>query len=162
MTGTTPRTARALACVAACMLLAAALTAHASASEEANSVGRGFGFVYDPAREVTLVGTVKEFVTHHIAGSPMGLHVLISTSGKTVDAHVGPVFSKQVRETLHVGELVQVVGVHEKVHGKDVLLVRQLIYGGRQVMVRNERGFLVSTGSHPQVHQGTASNGGVR
>ena len=148
MTGTTQRTARALACVAACMLLAA-LPAHASASEEATSAGRGFGFVYDPAREVTLVGTVKEFDTHHIAGSPMGLHVLISTSGKTVDTHIGPVFSKQIRETLHVGELVQVVGVHETVHGKDVLLVRQLIYGGRQVTVRNERGFSVALGFPP-------------
>lgn len=161
MTGTTHRTARALACVAACMLFAA-LSAHASASEDATSAGRGLGFVYDPAREVTLVGTVKEFVTHHIAGSPMGLHVLISTSGQTVDAHTGLVFSKEIQQTLHVGELVQVVGVHEKVHGKDVLLVRQLIYGGRQVSVRNERGFLVGTGSHPQVHQGTAANGGVR
>jgi len=161
MTGTTHRTARALACVAACMLLAA-LSAHASASEEATSAGRGLGFVYEPAREVTLVGTLKEFVTHHVAGSPTGLHVLISTSGQTVDAHIGSVLSKQIRESLHVGELVQVVGVHEKVHGKDLLLVRQLIYGGRQVTVRNERGFLVSTGSQPQVLKGTAPSGGVR
>lgn len=161
MTRTTHRTARALACVAACMLLAA-LSAHASAPEEATSAGRGFGFIYDPAREVTLVGTVKEFVTHHIAGSPTGLHVVISISGQTVDAHIGTVFSKQIQETLHIGESVQVVGVHEKVHSKDVLLVRQLIYGGRQVNVRNERGFLVGTGSHPQVYQGAAANGGVR
>jgi len=157
MTGTTHRSARPLACVAACMLIAI-LSAHAFASEEATSTGRGLGFVYDPAREVTIVGTVKEFVTHHIAGSPMGLHALISTSGQTVDAHIGPVLSKQIQESLHVGELVQVVGVHEKVHGKDVLLVRQLIYGGHQVMVRNERGFLVGTASHPEVLQG----GGVR
>jgi len=157
MSGTTHRSARALACVAACMLIAI-LSAHAFASEEATSTGRGLGFVYDPAREVTIVGTVKEFVTHHIAGSPMGLHALISTSGQTVDAHIGPVLSKQIQESLHVGELVQVVGVHEKVHGKDVLLVRQLIYGGHQVTVRNERGFLVGTASHPEVLQG----GGVR
>lgn len=161
MTGSTHKTARALACVAACMLLAA-LSAHAFASEGATSAGQGLGFVYDPAREVTLVGTVKEFVTHHIAGSPLGLHVLISTSGQTVDGHIGPLLSKQIQETLHVGELVQVVGVHEKVHGKDVLLVRQLIYGGRQVIVRNERGFLMGTDSRPEVHNGTAANGGVR
>jgi hypothetical protein len=160
MTGTTHRTARAFACVA-CMLLAV-LSAHASASEEPTSVSRGFGFVYDPAREVTLVGTVKEFVTLHIPGSPLGLHVLISTSGKTIDAHIGPVLSKQIQETLHVGELVQVIGVHENVHGKDVLLARQLIYGGRQVTVRNERGFLVRTDSHPEVRNSTAANGGVQ
>jgi len=161
MTRTSHRAVRALACVAACMFLAV-LSAHASASKEPSAVGRGFGFVYDPAREVTLVGTVQEFVTHHVAGSPMGLHVLISTSGKTVDAHIGSVLSKQVRETLQVGELVQVIGVHENVHGKDVLLARQLIYSGRQVTVRNERGFFVRTASHPEVHYGKAANGGVR
>jgi hypothetical protein len=147
--------------MAACIFLAV-LSASASVSKESSSTGRGFGFIYDPAREVTLVGTVQEFVTQHIAGSPMGLHVLISTSGKTVDAHIGPVLSKQVQETLHVGELVQVVGVHQEVHGKDVLLARQLVYGGRQVMVRNERGFLVHPASHPEVHYGPAANGGVR
>lgn len=161
MTGTTRRTIRALACVAVCMFLAA-LSAHASTSEEATSAGRGFGFVYDTAHEVTLIGTVKEFVTHHVAGSPLGLHILISTSGKTIDTHIGPLLSKQIQETLHVGELVQVIGVHENVNGKDVLLARQLTYGGRQVMVRNERGFLVRTDSHPEVHNGTAANGGVR
>ncbi len=161
MTGTTHKTVRALAYVAVCMLLAT-LSAHASASEEATAPGRGVGFVYDPAREVTLVGTVKEIVTHHIARSPIGLHLSIFTSGQTVDAHLGSVFSKQIQETLHVGESVQVVGVHEKVHGKDVLLVRQLVYGGRQVTVRNERGFLVGTGSRPEVHEGTAANGGAR
>jgi len=160
MTPTTHRTARALACMAACIFLAIP-SASASVSAESSSAGRGFGFIYDPAREVTLVGTVQEFVTKHSAGSPMGLHVLISTSGKTVDAHIGPVLSKQLQQTLHVGELVQVVGVHQKIHGKDVLLARQLVYGGRQVMVRNERGFLVRPASHPEVHYGPA-NGGVR
>jgi hypothetical protein len=146
--------------MAACMFLAVS-SANASASKDP-SAARGFAFVYDPAREVTLVGTVQAFVTQHIAGSPMGLHVLISTSGKTVDAHIGPVLSKQLQETLHVGELVQVVGVRENVHGKNVLLARQLIYGGRQVTVRNERGFLVRPASHPKVHYGKAANGGVR
>jgi len=160
MIPTNHRTARALACMAACMFLAVS-SANASASKDP-SAARGFGFVYDPAREVTLVGTVQEFVTKHSAGSPMGLHVLISTSGKTVDAHIGPVLSRQLQETLHVGELVQVVGVRENVHGKNVLLARQLIYGGRQVTVRNERGFLVHPASHPEVHYGKAANGGVR
>jgi hypothetical protein len=161
MIPTNHRTAHVLACMAACIFLAVS-SANASASKDPSSAARGFGFVYDPAREVTLVGTVQEFVTHHIAGSPMGLHVMISSSGQTVDAHIGSVFAKQIQESLHAGELVQVIGVHERVHGKDVLLVRQLIYGGRQVTVRNERGFLVGTGSRPEVHQGAGANGGVR
>jgi hypothetical protein len=161
MTRTTHRTTRALACVAACVFLAV-LSAHTAASEESSSAGRGFGFVYDPTREVALVGTVQEFVTKHVAGSPVGLHVLVSTSGKTIDAHIGPLLSKQVRGTLQVGELVQIVGVRENVHGKSFLLARQLIYGGRQVTVRNERGFFVRPASHPEVLHGTAGNGGVR
>lgn len=158
MTATTHRTTHALTCMAACIFLAVL----SASAKESSSAGQGFGFVYDSTREVTLVGTVQEFVTKHSASSPMGLHVLISISGNTVDAHIGPMLSKQLQETLHVGELVQVVGVHQKVHGKDVLLARQLIYGGRQVTVRNQRGFLVGSGSRPEVHQGAAANGGVR
>jgi hypothetical protein len=62
MARTTHRTARALAYGAACMLLAVL-----SAQVSATSVGRGLGFFYDPAKEVTLVGTVKQIVPRSAA-----------------------------------------------------------------------------------------------
>jgi len=149
MTPTIHRTAHALACMAACTILAV-LSVSASVSNKSSSAGRGLGFFYDPAKEVALVGTVKQIVPRSATG-PMGLHVIVSVQGETVDAHIGPYLSKQIQETLHAGELIQLVGVHEYVGGKDFLLARQLVYGGRQVTVRSERGFLVGTASQRKV-----------
>ena len=130
---TSTRTAHAFACLAACMLLVAA--AQANAPRPAN-------LAYDRAHEITVVGTVAQIVTHPAHGSPMGMHILISSSGKEVDAHVGPFLSKANRDALKPGQLVQIVGVNKNIRGKNFLLARQLVFNGRQVTVRNERGFL--------------------
>jgi hypothetical protein len=134
---TRPRTARMFACVAACLLVVA-VAAQATAFKESGTPAKGFGFAYDPAKEITVVGTLTEIVTHPKPGSPMGMHLLISSSGKTV----GPFLSKENREALKAGQLVQITGVNETVHGKNILLARQLTFNGRQVNIRNERGFL--------------------
>ncbi len=156
------RTARRLAWVAALMLFAVA-AAQASNVVEHASVGKGLGFAYDPAREVKLVGTVQELVTHPTRGNAAGLHLLVSASGKVVDAHLGPFISKENQHALRVGETVQIIGVNEEVHGKSVLLARQLVFGGREVTVRNERGFLVRPASHHKISNGkTAEKGGVQ
>jgi hypothetical protein len=141
MTRTQTRTTPAFACLAACILVVA-VAAQATASTP-SSVGKGFGFAYNPAHEITVVGTVQEVVSHPAPGGPFGMHLLIATSGKVVDAHIGPFLSKENREALKPGQLVQITGVNEQLHGKTVLLARQLIFSGRQVTIRNERGFLV-------------------
>jgi hypothetical protein len=133
---------RTLAWVAAVMLLLAA-AALATNVAEPRSAGQGLGFPYDQSREITLTGTLQQLVTHPAKGTPMGLHLLVSTDGNVVDAHVGPYLSKANQEALRVGQPIQIVGVNENVHGKNVLLARQLVYGGRQVNVRNERGLLL-------------------
>lgn len=97
---------------------------------------------FDPANEVSVTGTVERFESHS-EGGPLGLHLLITASGSTVDAHLGRYFSKDNQEALQAGEPVQIVGVNENVHGRTVLLARQVIFGGRVVTVRNERGFII-------------------
>jgi len=149
MTRTTHRAARVLAYVAACMFLAVLFT-QASASKETSSGGRGLGFFYDPTKEVTLTGAVKQIVPRSSTGLT-GLHVLVSVQGETIDAHIGPYLSKQIQQTLHVGDLIQLIGVHESVRGKGFLLARQLVYSGRQVTVRSERGLLIRTASQRAV-----------
>ncbi|MGA2100801.1 MAG: hypothetical protein ABSG34_06830, partial [Candidatus Sulfotelmatobacter sp.] len=46
--------------------------------------------IYDSAHEVTINGTVQTVVAKHVAGSPAGMHLLVSGAQGTVDAHVGP------------------------------------------------------------------------
>jgi hypothetical protein len=105
--------------------------------------GRGFGPVYDAAHETTLNGTIQEVVTKHVLGSPAGMHLLVAGPEGVVDAHVGSFLTKDTREALHMGLPIQIVGAMEQLHGKQYLLARQLIFGGRTVAVRNEHGFLV-------------------
>jgi hypothetical protein len=104
---------------------------------------RAVGPVYDAAHEITLNGTIQEVVTKRVAGSPVGMHLLVAGPEGVVDAHVGPYLTKDTQEALHAGLPVQIVGAVEQLHGKSILLARQLIFGGRTVTVRNENGFLV-------------------
>jgi hypothetical protein len=104
---------------------------------------RAVGPVYDAAHEITLNGTIQEVVTKRVAGSPVGMHLLVAGPEGVVDAHVGPYLTKDTQEALHAGLPVQIVGAVEQLQGKSILLARQLIFGGRTVTVRNENGFLV-------------------
>jgi hypothetical protein len=141
-------------CLAVCFLVTPAAAAPQS------SIGQGFGITYDRSQEVALIATFQGFDTHPAPGSPVGLHLLISASGNTIDAHLGPYLSKENLAVLHSGQLVQVIGVNRQVHGKTMLLARRLIFNGRQVDIRNERGFLIRSDLAP--HQKTILSGGGR
>ncbi|MGB9233412.1 MAG: hypothetical protein WCC04_03300, partial [Terriglobales bacterium] len=91
----TSKAARAFVWLVAAMLLA--LAAQATTPPQSSSAGPYSGIAYDQANEVTVIGTVVQF-SHPAAGGPAGLHLLISASGKTVDDHLGPFFSKQNQE----------------------------------------------------------------
>ncbi len=144
-------------------LLFATAIVHATNPAPATT-GGGLGFPYDPAQEVVFVGTMQGFVAHPVLGSPAGLQLLISSAGKLVNVHVGPYFSKQNQQALQAGQLVQVTGVQERVHGKNLFLAREVVFQGRLVTVRNHRGFLVrNLGPSPRFHASTGSvNGGTR
>jgi hypothetical protein len=130
--------------------------------------GRGFGTGYDVAHESTITGTIQEVVSKRTVGSPLGTHLLIAGPRGTVDAHVGPYLTKDLQEALHFGTPVQVVGAMETLHGKQILLARQLIFGGRLVTIRSPHGFLVgahvrrATSSKSENTAGIESNGGSR
>jgi len=123
---------------------------------------------YDKAHEITLNGTVNELVTSPGPGSPAGLHVLVNAPEGMVDTHLGPYMTKQTQEVLKAGTPVQIVGAFEKVHGKEYLLARQVIFSGRLVTVRNLSGFLKQGQSERASRRRgagafrTAGNGGAR
>jgi hypothetical protein len=129
----------------------------------------GFAAPYDAAHEITIAGNVQEVVTKHVAGSPVGMHLLIDGQHGTVDAHLGPYLTKETQEALHLGTPVQVVGAMTTLHGKRILLARQLIFGGRTITIRSPHGFLVQdhakrrvVSSEREKTENTSSNGGSR
>jgi hypothetical protein len=98
---------------------------------------------YDKAHELTLNGTVQELIDQSVPGAPIGLHLLVAGPQGTTDVHIGPYLSKDTQAALHAGIPVQIIGAMVTLHGKDYLLARQLIFSGRQVVVRTENGFLL-------------------
>jgi hypothetical protein len=122
---------------------------------------------YDRAHEITINGTIEKLVSHSAPGSPVGLHLFLTTSQGAVDAHVGPYLTKDVQKQLTAGTTVQIVGAKETVHGKSYMLVRQLIFGGRLINVRTTNGFLMSSEAPRPVRarapeKGEQANGGAR
>jgi len=113
--------------------------------------GRGFGPAYDAAHEITLNGTVQQVITKHTKGSPAGMHLMVAGPGGLVDAHVGPFLSKEMKDALHMGTPVQIVGANVSLHGKTYLYARLLSVGGSTVTVRSKHGALAhqhSTSQH--------------
>jgi hypothetical protein len=126
-------------------ILLAFLTLPVSAQPVGESqVARGPIATYNAAHEVTISGTVQQVVTKHAVGSPAGMHLLVSGAQGLVDAHVGPHLTKSMKEALHMGLPLEIVGAMTTVRGKQFLLARQLVYGGQTVTVRNSRGFLLT------------------
>lgn len=124
------------------LLLSSAIPLGAQPVNQPHSV-RGSIAQFDAAHEVTINGTVQQVTTKRTVGSPAGMHLLVSGAQGLVDAHVGSYLSKNMKEALHTGLPIQIVGAMETVRGKQYLLARQLNYGGQTVTVRNNNGFLL-------------------
>ena len=159
--------ARALAAILPAVLMLAIPLGAQTATE--SHPAPGFGAPYDAAHEVTFNGTVQEVVTKHTVGSPIGMHLIVTGTQGAVDAHVGYRISANVREALHQGLPIQIVGVMETLNGKQFLMARLLMFGGQTVTVRTKTGFLVgpvgpARANDPRAQQAAArmANGGAQ
>jgi hypothetical protein len=125
---------------------------------------QGFGVTYDRAHEITLNGNVHQVVTRHVVGTPAGMHLLVAGPEGLVDAHVGPFLGKEIKEALHTGTPVQIVGAMATLNGRNYLLARVLTVGGTTIAVRSENGFLRRSQLTPRQHSATErkSTGGAR
>jgi hypothetical protein len=97
--------------------------------------------------EITMLGTVRQVVSEHVAGSPAGVHVLIDGPLGSFDASLGSSLTGDVMQALSDGGAVQIIGAVRSVNGKDYLMARQLKVGDHVVTIRNSNGFLVHTPS---------------
>jgi hypothetical protein len=142
---------------ALCLLFAVPSGAQTAESRPAHNALR----VYDTAHEVTINGNVEKVLASR-AGGPAGMHLLVSGAHGTVDAHVGPYLSKSAKAALHAGLPVQLVGAMATARDGQVLLVRQLMYGGQTVNIRNSSGFLLRPQSSAKNDPFAARNGGAQ
>jgi len=136
------------------MALMFAVLAVPLGAQPADSRGQTSIFAYDKVHEIMLNGTVQEIVTVPAKGSPAGLHVLVSGPSGTVDAHLGPYVTKEIKQALKTGTPVEIVGAIEKVQGNEYLLARQLTFRGRQITLRSTDGLLLRM-QNRSGHRGT-------
>jgi len=121
---------------------------------------------YDISKEVTISGTVASvlnpvgsYVGAHSKPAPgtvWGSHLLIDTVSGKVDASLGR-WAMVGKHALSVtpGQQVEVTGVMQTIHEKEVLIVRTVKVNGKAFNVRNEHGISIS----PQARELAARRG---
>jgi hypothetical protein len=107
---------------------------------------KGMGMMmpnYDPAKEVTVTGTVEEVVQQPAQGRmPMGgVHLMLKTADKTVEVHVGPnFFLNEKKVTFAKGDQVQVIGAEFEQNGTKGIIAREIKRGDTTLTLRDEKG----------------------
>jgi len=149
------------------LLLLAAFAIPPSAHSQAVSKGNEFSTAYDRAHETTLTGVIQAISIGREAGSPAGMRLSIIGSQGAIETHLGPYLNKETQAALQAGTAVQVTGAMGNSQGKQVLLARQIVFSGRVLDVRNDKGFLIRPqASHERPAQsrkpGAEENGGSR
>jgi hypothetical protein len=93
--------------------------------------------------EITALGTIRQVVSDHVAGSPAGLHILIDGPLGSFDVSLGSYLPSETQQALSAGEPVRITGVVHSANGKDYLFARLLKVAGQDITIRNGNGFLV-------------------
>ena len=96
-----------------------------------------------PANDITMSGAVQQLITAHKADTPVGLQLVVDGPQGSFTASLGPNLSREVQQSLSEGAPVQISGQMQTINGQQYLLARKLTIEGKQVVVRNENGFLV-------------------
>lgn len=123
-------------------LLAMALAGSAGGQTAVRARGAAAAPKYEPAKEVTIDGTVASVVTKSTPGQLVGAHAILTTASGTVDAHLGNYATRGANPlVLAVGEQVKMVGVMVTIGGRPVLLVRTAQTGRGLYTIRNAHGF---------------------
>ena len=75
--------------------------------------------------EIKVVGTLQQVVSDPASGRPQGLHLIVASPQGIFDVSAGPYLAKDVKDSLAVGQPVQVNGVLRTLAGQAYLLARE-------------------------------------
>ena len=131
-----------------CLVLLSMLTLTAAQAQQpgapsTSSTRFGSSGLNTPAKDITMAGTVQQLITAHKADTPVGLQLVVDGPQGSFTASLGPNLSREVQQSLSEGAPVQISGQMQTINGQQYLLARKLTIEGKQVVVRNENGFLV-------------------
>ncbi len=116
---------------------------------------------YDPARELTWVGTVEAFAASADA-PPLGARVSVRTGNGIVDVHLGDARLLSANHlTLQSGDSVRIVG-ESVAYGNGTQFVARIVQKGTQVLaVRSVRGMPLSYMAPRQGEQAKSQGGAL-
>jgi hypothetical protein len=112
--------------------------------------------------DIALTAMIEQVVPDHAPGTPAGLYLKLGTPQGTLQVSVGPYLPQDVQQALTSGKTVQVTGKIQNIRGQNFLLARQLVIEGRQVVIRNDEGFLVRPRTRARAHSQSLQNGDLQ
>lgn len=113
--------------------------------------------VYNPAREVSVQGTVIGY-TANTSAPPHGPHVILQTSSGVLDVHLGNAALLDTNNiTLNQGDAVRVIGENVTFGGGMQFVARLIQKGNQAVLLRSAGGFPL----RPTLNSGANKDGGV-
>lgn len=96
---------------------------------------------YDPAKEVTIKGTIDDMSEMTMGKGEVGIHLMVKTATETIEARLCPSgFLKDMDASFAKGDQIQVTGSKVKVDDKDVILVREVVKGNNTLTLRDKTG----------------------
>jgi hypothetical protein len=97
---------------------------------------------YNPANEMTAVGTVQEVQEFYCpVTDDRGTHVVLKTDRGEILVHVAiSRFMRDHKFTINPGERLQVAGAKIRFHGKEGMIAREIIRGDEVFTLRNTAG----------------------
>jgi|SRR5271170_1054996 len=117
---------------------------------------------YDPAKEVTMAGTIHEVVTKPDPCSILGAHLMVSTAAGIIDAQIGSFVLRGPQAFSPVaGQFINLVGVMATINHRKVFLTRTIKTENRTIEIRTARGFPMIPGARQRIAR-TAAPGGVQ
>jgi hypothetical protein len=115
--------------------------------------------------EITVSGAVSEVSKKQPSGAPAGFNLSMTGSQHGLNVNLGPNLDKKIRQELQAGQAIQVVGSMQSFQGGDYLVAREITINGKQLEIRNGKGFPnYSVGNSTVGHRkyGNTLNGGAR
>jgi hypothetical protein len=130
-----------------CLVLLSMLTFSVAQAQQpgAPSTSTPFGLtgLNTPAKDITMAGTVQQLITTHPSGTPVGVQLAVDGPQGLFTASLGPNLSREVQQSLSEGAPVQISGQMQMINSQQYLLARKITVAGKQIVVRNDNGFLV-------------------
>ncbi|HVM74943.1 MAG TPA: hypothetical protein VMT75_04815 [Candidatus Saccharimonadales bacterium] len=120
----------------------AAVTAQSPAPAASTTSLKGTKTETPATPEITVVGSIQKVLEAGPKGAPKGTYVVVAGPQGTISANLGPWLNAGVKQSLAVGQPMQLTGNFRTYQGQNYLMARQVTVNNQLLTIRNEHGSL--------------------